>query len=202
MAFDDPKRGELVDALLPEDRLVLEIGRVVTMDVSLEGHLRRLLIQMTLTPATLSMGAPDRFDPVVTACIAALNHINPPQPWLDAGLGVFETAREAHRGRNRITHDAWVYQPGADTWDQRQAIRTLPFDQMRPASLQDAIDARLALRRAVLRVATFALAGWQFQRPNTGGVTFLPTGTTEDEVLRMTKGEFDLSDDGAPVPWV
>jgi hypothetical protein len=57
--------------------------------------------------------------------------------------------------------------------DQQQAVKALPFDVMRPATLKDAIDARLALRRAEIRAVAFGMSGAMFQRPGTGAAIFL-----------------------------
>jgi hypothetical protein len=100
VASDNPDRKVPVDALVPEDRLVLNMGRVVPQGVCVERHLRRLLIQMTIPPATLTTCSPDRLDPVVRSGASTRSTRSIRQRRGSAGLDVFEAARDAHGQRS------------------------------------------------------------------------------------------------------
>jgi hypothetical protein len=214
MISDDPQRQQTVDALGEIDRLLLELGRVVTLDVKLEDSLRDFLIGMAFGVDALEGKVEERFAQIVKACASRVAGAQVPEEWKIAASGVFEAATVAHDRRNRVQHDPWIHTPdGESTWIQRRMLKQPPYETTRASSLHEVIETSRELAHARARVGALSAAFWHYRylpamglldvpRRDAPMATFIPVpegGDPDEHLMRLVRGEFVIAPNGVPV---
>jgi len=195
------------DAEVPEHlRLSFLIGEVVRNDVAVESETRILAWELARLHVDSGIEEPERdFGRLIKQVRRGLNNPGVPAPFREIALRTIEASARAHRRRNLLVHDQWVYVEWNREVRSQRSAESSDFSEMRESA--DELIQLIWRTRAAWVIAPAWLGGGNSHEPSYEDPE---DGLSAGEVrywTRIAMGHIDLSgnqvapiDGPAPLP--